>query len=105
MEKILERLEGEAWVRGSMIVSHEGMVVVQRVSKTLDRDAVAALASDLVTEVVAGLNEARMEPFRRIVQDERFLEIPKILETPKDPDPVGNDLKNLGLLRGFRRVG
>jgi len=42
------------------------------------------------------------EPFRRIVQDSRFLEIPKILETPKEPDPIGNDLKNLGLLRGFR---
>jgi deoxyribonuclease-4 len=42
------------------------------------------------------------EPFRRIVQDTRFLDIPKILETPKEPDPIGNDLKNLGLLRGFR---
>jgi deoxyribonuclease-4 len=44
-----------------------------------------------------------VEPFRRIVQDPRFLGIPKILETPKEEDPVGNDLKNLGLLRSFRR--
>jgi deoxyribonuclease-4 len=43
-----------------------------------------------------------VEPFRRIVQDQRFRGIPKILETPKEPDPVGNDLKNLGLLRSFR---
>lgn len=43
-----------------------------------------------------------VEPFRRIVQDPRFQGIPKILETPKEPDPVGNDLKNLGLLRSFR---
>lgn len=42
------------------------------------------------------------EPFRMIVQDPRFRAIPKILETPKEPDPVGNDLKNLNLLRGFR---
>jgi len=42
------------------------------------------------------------EPFRRIVLDPRFHSIPKILETPKEPDPVGNDLRNLGLLRGFR---
>lgn len=41
-------------------------------------------------------------PFRNIVQDSRFLGIPKILETPKEPDPVGNDIKNLGLLRSFR---
>jgi deoxyribonuclease-4 len=46
-----------------------------------------------------------VEPFRRIVQDPRFRDIPKILETPKEPDPVGNDLKNLGLLRGFRPRG
>jgi deoxyribonuclease-4 len=43
-----------------------------------------------------------IEPFRRIVLDERFTRIPKILETPKEPDPVGNDLKNLGFLRGLR---
>ena len=42
------------------------------------------------------------EPFRRIVQDERFGGIPKILETPKEPDPIGNDLRNLGFLREFR---
>lgn len=43
-----------------------------------------------------------VEPFRRIVQDSRFAGIPKILETPKEPDPVGNDLRNLRLLRSFR---
>ena len=67
MEHVLERLEGEAWVRGSMIVSDEGMVVVERVAKDLDRDAVAALASDLVTEVAEGLKDAAMDPFARIV--------------------------------------
>ena len=67
MEQVLERLEREAWVRGSMIVSDEGMVVMERVAKDLDRDAVAALASDLVTEVAEGLQDAEMEPFARIV--------------------------------------
>ena len=45
------------------------------------------------------------EPFRRIVMDERFRGIPKILETPKGDDPVGNDLRNLSLLRSFRPPG
>jgi len=36
MEAILNRLEKEAWVRGSMIVSNEGMVVVERLSGALD---------------------------------------------------------------------
>jgi predicted regulator of Ras-like GTPase activity (Roadblock/LC7/MglB family) len=67
MEAILNKLEKEAWVRGSMIVSNEGMVVLERLAGDLDRDAVAALAGDLVTEVSASLKEAGHEPFRRIV--------------------------------------
>jgi len=67
MEAVLDRLEKEAWVRGSMIVSDEGMVVVERLGGDLDREAIAALASDLVTEVAMGLREANMQNFKRIV--------------------------------------
>lgn len=45
------------------------------------------------------------EPFRRIVTDDRFRGIPKLLETPKEDDPVANDLRNLRLLRSFRGEG
>jgi deoxyribonuclease-4 len=45
------------------------------------------------------------EPFRRIMLDERLLEVPKVLETPKGDDPVAADLANLEKLRGFRAVG
>lgn len=44
------------------------------------------------------------EPFRRLMTDERFLNVPKVLETPKGDDPVREDLRNLGRLREFRRV-
>ncbi len=44
-------------------------------------------------------------PFRKIMNDERFIEIPKILETPKDDDAVRADLRNLRLLRSFRTEG
>ena len=49
------------------------------------------------------------EPFRRLVQDDRFTHIPMVLETPKKggggpsditADPL--DIENLSLLRGFR---
>lgn len=43
-----------------------------------------------------------VEPFRRIMLDDRLAGIPKILETPKGDDPVVADLANLNLLRGFR---
>lgn len=42
------------------------------------------------------------EPFRRVMTDERFRSVPKLLETPKGDDPVENDLRNLRLLRSFR---
>ncbi len=42
------------------------------------------------------------EPFRRIMTDRRFAQIPKLLETPKgDDDEVTNDRRMLALLRSF----
>ena len=41
-------------------------------------------------------------PFRRLMGDERFVGVPKILETPKDDDSVAADMSNLTLLRSFR---
>jgi deoxyribonuclease-4 len=43
------------------------------------------------------------EPFRRIMRDARFREIPKIIETPKGKD-VTNDRRMLRRLRGYARV-
>lgn len=45
------------------------------------------------------------EPFRRIMTDPRFADVPKILETPKGDDGVTNDRVNLALLRSFREAG
>ena len=41
------------------------------------------------------------EPFRRIMTDPRFADVPKVLETPKGDDPTAADRRNLGRLRGF----
>ena len=43
-----------------------------------------------------------LEPFRRIMLDERLRHVPKILETPKGDDEVSADRANLALLRSFR---
>lgn len=42
------------------------------------------------------------EPFRRLMNDERFSCVPKVLETPKEGDPLKYDVMNLGFLRGLR---
>jgi len=43
-----------------------------------------------------------VEPFRRLMLDERFRDVPKILETPKGDDGAATDVRNLELLRSFR---
>ena len=45
------------------------------------------------------------EPFRRLMQDPRLRHVPKILETPKGGDGADADVRNLTLLRSFRRDG
>ncbi len=39
------------------------------------------------------------EPFRLIMRDRRFRDVPKVIETPKGDDPVRNDRRNLNYLR------
>jgi deoxyribonuclease-4 len=45
------------------------------------------------------------EPFRRIMRDERFRGIIKVLETPKGDDMVTNDRRMLRRLRAYARGG
>jgi deoxyribonuclease IV len=44
------------------------------------------------------------EPFRRLMLDERFRAVPKLLETPKGKgdEGIADDLRNLNFLRAFR---
>ena len=42
-----------------------------------------------------------VEPFRRIMEDPRFANTIKIIETPKGADPVANDRRMLQLLRSL----
>ena len=46
-----------------------------------------------------------IDVFRRIVTDSRFMSVPKVIETPKLPDVLTADRRNLGTLRGLRRGG
>lgn len=46
-----------------------------------------------------------LEPFRRIVLDERLTTVPKVLETPKGDEGDEADIRNLTLLRSLRAEG
>jgi deoxyribonuclease-4 len=43
------------------------------------------------------------EPFRRIMQDERFAGVIKVIETPKADDPEHHDRRMLRRLRAYAR--
>jgi deoxyribonuclease-4 len=49
-----------------------------------------------------GLGTLGVEPFRRLLRDERLWGIPKLLETPKDGDALRADRRNLRRLRSLR---
>ena len=52
-----------------------------------------------------GAGHLGLEPFRRLVTEDRFRAVPKLLETPKEKDPVAMDRMNLDTLRRLRREG
>nr|PZN89563.1 MAG: deoxyribonuclease IV [bacterium] len=65
-------------------------------------DSVAPLGSRRDRHAHIGQGALGPEPFRRLLADERFREVPKIIETPKDGDAVASDRANLERLRGYR---
>jgi deoxyribonuclease IV len=68
-------------------------------------DSVAPFASRRDRHAAIGEGTLGEEPFRRLMTDERFAAIPKVIETPKegeDPkDLVTLDRRNLAKLRSF----
>lgn len=65
-------------------------------------DSKTPFASNRDRHELIGEGSLGTEPFRRIMTDPRFVAVPKLLETPKGDDEVGNDQRMLGLLRSFR---
>jgi len=65
-------------------------------------DAKAPLGSGLDRHEHIGRGFLGLAPFRRLLNDRRFARVPKVLETPKEPEPTA-DLRNLATLRRLRR--
>jgi len=66
-------------------------------------DAQASLGSGLDRHEHIGRGHLGLPAFRLLLNDPRFATVPKVLETPKDPEPQA-DLRNLATLRRLRRV-
>lgn len=65
-------------------------------------DSVGGLASHRDRHANIGEGELGLGPFERLMNDERFLDVPKLLETPKGDDGIAGDVANLRLLRAMR---
>jgi deoxyribonuclease IV len=65
-------------------------------------DAKAPLGSGLDRHEHIGAGGLGLAPFLCLVNDPRFARTPKVLETPKEPEPTA-DLRNLARLRRLRR--
>jgi deoxyribonuclease-4 len=66
-------------------------------------DAKAPLGSGLDRHEHIGRGRLGLAPFRRLLNDPTFARVPKVLETPKEPEPTA-DLRNLATLRRLRRA-
>ena len=61
-------------------------------------DSKAPLGSGLDRHEHIGRGGLGLQPFRRLLNDARFAHVPKVLETPKEPEPAA-DRRNLATLR------
>jgi deoxyribonuclease IV len=77
---------------------------LQRVRLFHLNDSIGGLASRRDRHAHIGQGLLGHEPFARLLLDERFAKIPKLIETPKDDDVVAADRRNLGVLRALRRA-
>ena len=62
-------------------------------------DSKTAFSSRRDRHELIGKGTLGTQPFRRIMQDPRFSNVVKVIETPKGTDPIENDTRMLRLLR------
>jgi deoxyribonuclease-4 len=80
-----------------------GAVGLERVLAFHLNDAKTALGSGLDRHEHIGRGRLGLAPFRMLLNDRRFEGVPKVLETPKEPEPAA-DRRNLAVLRRLRPV-
>jgi deoxyribonuclease-4 len=88
---------------GAAVAECERAVGIERVLAFHLNDCKAPLGSGLDRHEHIGQGRMGLAPFRMLLNDARFAAVPKVLETPKDPEPAA-DLRNLAVLRRLRSV-
>jgi len=83
----------------------EDVIGVERLGLIHLNDSKHPFGSHKDRHETLGKGTLGVEPFRRIMLDDRLRGVPKVLETPKGNDPVLADRANLDLLRALRASG
>jgi deoxyribonuclease-4 len=99
-----------AWAAGYELQTREGyeeiwqemddLIGLEHLKAIHLNDAKGDRGSRLDRHEHIGRGKLGLEPFRMLLNDERFRGLPMVLETPKGPGPE-DDTENLGLLRSL----
>jgi deoxyribonuclease-4 len=83
----------------------DGIIGLQKLKVLHLNDALKGIGSRVDRHWHIGKGKIGLETFGRIMKDERFRDLPMIIETPKGMDEKGRnlDIVNLGILRKLRR--
>jgi deoxyribonuclease-4 len=83
----------------------EGVLGLERLGLLHLNDSKHPLGARKDRHELIGEGTLGLEPFRRIMLDEKLRAVPKLLETPKGDDGVTADRRSLAILRGMRAGG
>jgi deoxyribonuclease-4 len=86
------------------LAEFDRVVGLSRISAFHLNDSVNEAGSHIDRHAHIGQGRIGLGGFRLLLNDERFANIPMVLETPKDPE-MANDIMNLKVLRGLIRKG
>ncbi len=67
MRKILQQLNQEVGVKGSMVISPDGLVIMEELGEDLDHQIVAAMASNMLQAIKNGLGMLGQDKFSRLI--------------------------------------
>ncbi len=79
----------------------DDLIGLQRLKAFHCNDSAKALGSRVDRHAHIGQGAMGLEAFRLLMNDEKFLDIPKILETPKSATDLSDDLKNMAVLKNL----
>ena len=83
-----------------MVASFDRIVGLDRLKAIHMNDSKKGIGSRVDRHDHIGKGTLGLEPFRFIMNDSRLMTLPKVLETPKDPEPQA-DLDNLATLKSL----